>query len=335
MQSNIKFLLAIVIVLLVASYFVLNNRPNDAEKSQQMLIPELQDLINQVDGISIKKNDQLVTLERTDKMWRLLEMDGFIADTNKVAALLLDLRKLSLKQQKTSNPENYGTLSLAESGDNAATVVVLKSQGQVIADVSIGKRAPRSQGIYVRKNTEAQSWVSEGELSIKTTASDWLLNTIIDIGPELIRSVRYEPRDAEAFVINKLTPEDQSFGLDNVPESMKVSSQTDVDAAAGGLQKVTIESARKKIEIAEQDRVTRVTYELFSGATFAVDLIQTGEEKLVEVTVANDNNDAVLASELERWLFVLPAYKFDALNKRLSDFVEPQTTSATSESGEE
>ncbi len=323
MQNNVKVLLAIMLVLLVTSIFVLRNKPLTSDQNMEMLIPELQDLINQVDGIVIKKNDETITLDRKNNIWRLGEQDGFMADTNTVASLLLDLRKLKLKQRKTSNPDNYAKLALADTGENAATVIVLKSQNQTIADVSIGKRAPKSQGTYVRKNNEAQSWLSEGEINIKTNVSGWILNTILDIEPGLIKSVSFKPNDSDHFVINKLTPEDANFVLADIPQSMQITSQTTIDAVAGGLQQLTIESAKKRAsQINESDKVSTVIYQLFSGTTFQLDLIQQADEKIINITVGNNGNDSMIEEEFQDWSFIVPSYKFDALNKRLLDLVE-------------
>lgn len=330
MQNNIKALVAIMLVLLVASFFVLRNNTADSGQNTEMLIPELQDLINQVDGIAIKKNDETITLNKRNNIWRLAEQDGFMADTNNVASLLLDLRKLTLKQRKTSNPDNYAKLSLAESGDNAAVVVVLKSKGEIVADVSIGKRAPKSQGTYVRKNNEVQSWLSEGEINVKTNASSWILNTILDIEPGLIKSVAFNPSDSDPFVINKLTPEDANFALADLPESMQIKSQNSIDAVAGGLQKLTIDSAkRRSTQTDDADRVSTVTYQLFSGTTFQLDLIQQSEDKFLNITVENNSNDSEIADELHEWSFIVPSYKFDALNKRLTDLIEAKDQEAS------
>ena len=55
MQNNFKFLIIALIVLAVISYFVLQNNRTYNTAEAQLLVPELKNLINEVDGIEIKK----------------------------------------------------------------------------------------------------------------------------------------------------------------------------------------------------------------------------------------------------------------------------------------
>ena len=124
-MKNNALLVGILLVLAVGSYFVLSDKGTDNDTTR-LLVPELQDQINEINGVVISKNDKQVSLSKKDGNWVVAEQQGFIADANNVANLLLELRKMTLKQKKTSNPENYHRLQLDESGVQAATNVVLK-----------------------------------------------------------------------------------------------------------------------------------------------------------------------------------------------------------------
>ena len=200
MKNNV-LLVGILLVLAVSSYFVLSDNGNDNDTTR-LLVPELQDQINEINGVVISKNDKQVSLSKKDGNWVVAEQQGFIADANNVANLLLELRKMTLKQKKTSNPENYHRLQLDESGVQAATNVVLKVDDIQLVEIAIGKKSQTGRGTYVRLNSDEQTWLASGSPNIKLESKDWIVTTILDIDSSLIKSVSYKSEDSD-FKLSK------------------------------------------------------------------------------------------------------------------------------------
>ena len=327
MQSNMKLLLGVLLILLISSYFILQNKSVSTTGQIQMLVPELDNLINEVDGIVISKNDKIITLNKQDGIWRIAEVDNFMADANKIATLLLDLRKFSLKDKKTSNVDNYDKLSLAESGEHAASRILLKNVTSQFADIYIGKQAQRSQGTYVRKNAESQAWLSDGTINLKLDSSYWIINTILDIDGSTVKSITFKPVGSVPFSVNKLTPNDQGFVLADIPAGMQLKTAIDLNSLANGLQKFSIESAAAKTAI-NDDLVISVIYQLFSGMTYQLDLFKQDENRLLSISLNNIDSNSKFDQQLENWIFTIPGYKFDALNKKLEDLIESESGQA-------
>ena len=320
MQNSIKFLLAGFIVLVVVSWFVISGKKSTIAQ-EQFLIPELQSEINDIDKIEIKRNDKIINLSKAEGTWRIQQVNNFIADANKVANLLLDLRKFKLKEKKTFNPDNYAKLSLAESGTNAATVIKLYKGEIEIANVSIGKQAQKSQGTYVRKNDEVQTWLSHGKLSVKLDTNDWIVNTIFDVDVSQIKSVAFKSSDKESFAINKLSPQDTSFEITSMPDNHQLKTGLAINTLANGLQKFTIENIVDIQELPEKSVLT-VTYELFSGLQYQLSFYQKEDKILMKVDFVNLGSNNQYEQQLSQWSYEIASYKFDALNKKLSDVVE-------------
>jgi hypothetical protein len=329
MQNNFKLLITALIILAVISYFVLQNNHANNTSEAQLLVPELGNLINEVDGIEIKKNDKSIHLSKSDGIWRIAEADGYMADTNKIANLLLGLRKFTLKEKKTNNPDNYHRLDLAETGENAAAIIKLKNADSQFADISIGKQAQRSQGTYVRKNDDPQTWLSQGEINLDMDSSNWIVTSILDIESHNIKSVSFSPSESVAFNINKLTPDDQNFVLDNIPQGMQIKADTDINSLASGLQKLSIDSVLKIMDTIDVPKVNTITYQLFSGMTYQLDLYNEGDQYMLTVELKNITDDTQFDKQLENWLFVMPKYKFEALNKSLDQLIETKSEVST------
>ncbi len=320
MQNSIKILVAGFIVLAGISWAVINGKKSTSTQ-EEFLIPELQSQINDIDEIVINKNDKTISLSKTDGTWRIQQADNFIADANKVANLLLDLRKFKLKEKKTTNPENYGKLSLAKTGKDAATSIKLKKKGAEIANISIGKQAQKSQGIYVRKNDETQTWLSQGKLDVKLEGKDWIVNTLFDVDISQIKSVVFKTDDKESFTINKLSPQDKSFVIKKLPENHQLKTGLAINTLANGLQKFTIETIANKGDLPEQTVLT-VIYELFSGLQYQLSFYPKEDKTLMKVVFENLSDNNAYEKQLTQWAYVVPSYKFDALNKKLSDVIE-------------
>jgi hypothetical protein len=252
-----------------------------------------------------------------------------MAATNKIANLLLGLRKFTLKEKKTNNPDNYHRLDLAETGENAAAIIKLKNADSQFADISIGKQAQRSQGTYVRKNDDPQTWLSQGEINLDMDSSNWIVTSILDIESHNIKSVSFSPSESVAFNINKLTPDDQNFVLDNFPQGMQIKADTDINSLASGLQKLSIDSVLKIMDTIDVPKVNTITYQLFSGMTYQLDLYNEGDQYMLTVELKNITDDTQFDKQLENWLFVMPKYKFEALNKSLDQLIETKSEVST------
>jgi len=321
MKNNLKYLIIVFILLFVVSYFVLDSNNSESNESM-MLIPELKSQINDITSIIITKNEQTLSFSNSSGTWRILEANNYLADANMIATLLLDLRKLKLKEKKTLKPENYSWLSLDKTGVNAATQIKLRNTKSQFADVFIGKKSQNFQGTYVRKNNDPQTWLSEGSINIKLAPEDWIVSTIIDINTNEIKSVTYES-NGEQFIIDRIAP-NESFSLLDIPESMQLIANINLNDLANGLQKFNIESASTRVDVETLPMLT-VTYQLFSGLRYHLKVTQVNELYHLNIDLTQTDSATDFDRQLENWTFVVAKYKFDALNKNLSDLIEEKS----------
>ena len=149
-----------------------------------LLAPGLEAKLNDVSAVVVKGKDETVTLEKGTDAWIVREKGGYPADTGKVRKLLIGLSKATLLEQKTSNPERYGELGVADlepaapadatppadkSAEPATTAgslvdVQVPLEGTDHFMLLIGKTARGATGTYVRKSGDTQSWLASGDL---------------------------------------------------------------------------------------------------------------------------------------------------------------------------
>ena len=321
MQNSSKYLIIITLLLALASYVLLLNKSPEAAVDA-LLIPELQDKVNDVDGISISQGQSVLHFYKDGGVWRIKELNSFFADTNKIAQMLLNLRNFKLKQPKTSNPKNYQKLGLA---DSQAINIVLKSNENTFADLFIGKQALKTQGSYVRKKSDKQSWLSTGQLRIELDKNYWMVKNIIDVDASQIQSVSYQAVDDE-FKIIKAKPADEVFLLEPMPKDKQLKSSVDLNSLANGLSKFTIDSVVSDITLDEDNLVNSLSYVLFSGVIYQLKLYKQADESYVKIAVENTATLTAVEKQLDKWIFTLPKFKFDALNKKITDILEEVST---------
>ena len=329
MKNNV-LLVGILLVLAVSSYFVLSDKGTDNDTTR-LLVPELQDQINEINGVVISKNDKQVSLSKKDGNWVVAEQQGFIADANNVANLLLELRKMTLKQKKTSNPENYHRLQLDESGVQAATNVVLKVDDIQLVEIAIGKKSQTGRGTYVRLNSDEQTWLASGSPNIKLESKDWIVTTILDIDSSLIKSVSYKSEDSD-FKLSKSSPDEESFTLENTPDDKQIKSSANLSDYANGLQKFSISKVIDKTEFVKSD--LSVQFEEFSGTQYTLEMTKVDEDYLMNLSLANAESIPEFVKKLQNWTYVIPSYKFDALNKKIDDLLEDKTEARADDNAE-
>lgn len=323
MKNNSKFLIAILIVMFIGSYFVLQNNQSSINGEAQLLIPELQNKINDVDVIVLSQNGNQLHLIKSEGIWHLTEAENYLADTNKIASLLLNLRKFNMTDKKTSNPENYKSLGLASNGKDAATVVKLSHGEQQFADIALGKKAQKSQGTYVKKNADKQTWLSTGEVNVSLDSNDWIVTTILDIPSSNIQSVIYSPKDSKSFEINKLTPKDQAFALKTeLPEKMQLKESIQLNELANGLQNFKIDSV-SDAELNAVNADLKVQYKTFNGVIYQLQIYKINDKYVLNLKLENADSASDFDKQLQNWHYDIPSYKFDALNKKLDDLIEP------------
>ncbi len=321
MQSNSKYFIVIAFVLALISYVLIQDKA-PVVAVDAFLIPELQDKVNDVDAISLSQGQNSLDFFKQEGVWRIKQLNSFFADTNKIAQMLLSLRKFKLKQPKTSNVENYSKLGLAEP---QAIKVVLKNKGKVFADFYIGKQAMKVQGTYVRKNSDKQSWLSTGQLSIKLDKDEWMIKNIIDVDASQVQSVSYQPVNETGFKIAKKAPTDKDFILETSAKELQLKPVIELTVLANGLSTFTIKDVVNDISIDESSLVNVVSYQLFSGATYNLKLYTQADKHYLKIDVKNVGSLKNIEKQLNKWLFTLPQFKFDALNKKNIDILEDKS----------
>lgn len=230
------------------------------------LLPALKSALNDVSEIRIAKADgNHTTLKKQGAQWIVHERD-FIADAAKVRKLLLDLSKLEVVEEKTSDPASYAALNVenvppanpdsapAPKASNAnsydfnesasATRIEVVTPRKTWALIS-GKSAGYKNG-YARIADAKQSFLVSPRIDAEVAPQRWLEHTIVDIPEARIQSVAVKPAKGSAYTVSREKKEQENFTVSPVPPKRKLSDASSGNALARALEGLSLDDVRKK-----------------------------------------------------------------------------------------
>ncbi|WP_027133845.1 DUF4340 domain-containing protein [Geminicoccus roseus] len=329
-------------VILATAALVMQDRPLVSTSLDQPLAPTLAPRINDVVRIDVSGPDGAASLERKeDAGWVVAQKNGFAADEQAIVGLLRKLGTLRIVEAKTALPERLPRLEL---GDPAAPdsrsrrILLQDAAGEVVADLVVGKRAfgvfgPGRTGTYVRLADDNQAWLTDAEITLPTSAAEWISSEVIDIAPERVKLVSLEPQDGVLVTTSRAGPEATQFDLAGVP-AKEAADQAKLEELSQVLSQLTLLDVRPAQEVAFPDVPERVRVETFDGLTVVLTWISLPDASWLRVgSVTADSTASAevkeeaarLAARTDGWVFHVGGYVTEQLGQTLDDLlVKPE-----------
>lgn len=224
-KINSFTILLILTILMVILMLLTIQRPNTSSDDNRLLYPDLLGELSNVDQIKfLAVGQEPFILEKKDADWFVKERWGYLADFNKVKRALIDVAEARILEQKTSDPEFYGVLGVAdvlEGGDATARQVTLLSNGKVIADLIVGSQRETNSTsgpsqYHVRKADGDESWLVQGYLQLNPVILNWVEGEVFHVARERVQQVTITQPTGQSAVIQNIGEKDK-FGVPNMP----------------------------------------------------------------------------------------------------------------------
>lgn len=298
------------------------------------VLPALSNQLDDVGRVALVHGDTKLTLVRKDKNWVVEEKEGYPADPVKLRQTLLGLADLRFVEPKTRKPELYPRLEVEDAGKKGAKstlITVADRKGSMLGEVIAGKRrddqlGSGTDGIYVRKPGDAQSWLASGTLDVSGETVKWLDRQFIDLPEKRVKQAVQTQPDGTSITIRRDKPEDK-LTLAELPAGKKLKSDGVLDepaAALAGLELTDVRPA-KGFDFPKTG-VAKAEYTTFDGLTVTVELIEKDGTNWLKLRAAGSGDAAKKAAEINArtggWVYAVAAYKASALRTKLADLVE-------------
>lgn len=213
--------------------------------------------LNDVKTVEIASPEEAFLLEWREGSWVLPTKYDYPALDTLTKPFLLALSDLTIRERKTADPDLHGRLDLRDrsvSGSRSTRVTLKDNNDAVIADVLFGREGPRqgqqTRQFYVRTPGEAQTWLVEGDVTLRPTILDWIDRSVLNIPRSAIERVVVTPPQGAPYqlVINSQSSGADDFTLSGLKDGETVGRQFDVNAIAGGLQRLTHDDLRPDMD---------------------------------------------------------------------------------------
>lgn len=247
-------------------------------------LPDLAARIGEVAEISVRTAERSMTARRTADGWVLSEASDYPVDPEQVRGIVLGLAEMRLVEAKTDNPQKLARLELepvTEEGAKSRLVTLRDAQGNVLAEVVLGKRkfslyGPGKAGMYVRQADSDQAWLADRAIDIPDEPLDWLERKILELNKEQIAEILLQPGTPEAAILRRSTPEQQDFVLVGRPDGREVDGDK-IDRIAGVFATLSMTDVARTEDKPLPEPIGHALFRTFVGPEIEVSVAKTGE----------------------------------------------------------
>lgn len=327
-----------VVVFAVVAWLGTDRQPETAAAGP--LVPGLVEQVNQVEALDVVAGgaDAPIRLRRERDRWRVLEKDSYEADFDLVHGLLRSLAEGRRAEARTTNPEHFRRLGVADLSDPEADGAQLEFPGRDLPPLIVGHPDPTGAGRFVRLAGDGQVWLSDRLLDIPATPVDWLERSVMDIPSEDIAEVVIRHPDGDTVQLRSTGPGSSEFVLTNVPGEREAGPAWIRASVARGLSGLRLEDVRRH-HPPLPDEAVRVLFTTDDGLHFVAALFEHEDGRWAHFTVSPETEAAAEAEEaagpdsrlidavtvdarLSPWEFRIREQRFRDLTRRLEDFLE-------------
>jgi hypothetical protein len=301
-----------------------------------VVMPDVRQKLGDVTRVTLIRGTTKTTLLRQNGRWVVEEKDDYPADQPKVAQAVRGLADLRYVEAKTREPDLYARLAVEDPGKKGAKstlVTVSDAKGTLLGELIAGKRqvdllGGGTDGIYVRKPGDAQSWLARGTLELADDSTDWLDRGILDVPREKVKEMVITQPDGGRLDIAHDKPA-APLALKDAPAGAKLKSDTVLVEPTTALASLTLNDVRPAAALPSPEAgVSHAEITTFDDVVFKIALFDKDGKSWARIEVSGGSGKAAkdaeaLDAKLKPWVFAIPDYKANALRTKLSDVTAP------------
>jgi Domain of unknown function (DUF4340) len=323
-------LLLVVLGVLAAAggwYFGTATTPREqvAVDAGKLMFPDLAPKLRDAAKIEITSQGRTLAIERKGDAWGLADRGGYPVTDTKLRGMLTALTELRLVEPRTSEPEQYHRIGVADpdARDSKSSLLrVLDGAGKPMVSVIVGHRRVRTQAkvpeqVYVRRPGEAQAWLAEGSLQADSDPQLWLDRDIMNIDHNRIARVVATRGDQTL----EFTRQNGKFDLTRPAEHPKLEGYR-VEDVSRALESLTLQDVQAD-DKPVGEAVGRGVFTTSDGLTVTASVFRGDKDIWARFTASGDDKAKAeaerLAARLAGWTYQLGSWKEKSLVPTLDD----------------
>ena len=305
--------------------------------------PDLIAKANDVETLSIVSNKAKFTIAKTDTGWGLADKGGYKVSFEKIKSAIVGLGELKLLESKTADPARHERLEVEDPGSLEAKsigVSLKDKDGKVLASGVIGKRqaglfGEGGGGTYLRRGSDAQSWLAEGIVDLGAEPNDWMIRDIVNFEAEDIARLVLNQPDGAEITVTRADRKAKDYVVTGVPEGRELKDSNEGKNLAGGLWRLTFEDVKPAKDLEFTDKPYTAVYETFDGITVRVEMTMVDNVVWGRFSASAENAEgddeakealvkkaAEITERAKGWVYELSPGEGEKLTTKIEDVLE-------------
>ncbi|MDX2308505.1 MAG: DUF4340 domain-containing protein [Hyphomicrobium sp.] len=319
--------------LAVATYVAATPWASRLSFEPARLLPQLSSRASDVAAIEVRQGKTTAKLEKQDGTWRITSEGGYPADPEKVRALLVAATEADVVEKKTARMERHADLGLADpelAETSARLIRFLDKSGAPVAEIIAGRTTldafeASKGGTYVRRPGDNQSYLANREIAASLSLRDWAETKLVDLKPEVIKSIRIEPVGQAPYEI-KRAADGKSHELVAMPAGKKLKYVSGVDDIAEAVSLIEFKGVAKAGAADNLPSKGKATFTTDNGFNVVVEFRSDDKDAYVRITPSGEGDSKAAADALTQrtqgFDFEVPLAELRACIVNLADLIE-------------
>lgn len=310
MNARTTILLVVILVVLgVVATLTETNRKKQWKPTGNKLLPEY--VHDEVDAIDLNKGNLHVALAKSGDKWVVETENGQPADTALVSGILGNLTGVTTDDLVSSNPESHASLEV----DSTGVDVVLRSGGEEVGHLIVGKPGPDGMSTYVRPSGQDKVYRVPVYLRPQVDRGDqtWRNKTVLKVAQADVASytttdstgsvtVAQDPSGEWKMTAPQESPVQPSI-LPIVLQSLtNITSRAFADSVSS-LAAVGLDPPKRTLEIE----------------------LRSGERHTVLIGIENGASQSYVKRADDPTVYLVPAGRWNTVFRRPSELMAPET----------
>ncbi len=321
-----------VLVLMTLAYLSVRDTDSVETELGRLVFTDLNASLDQVTQVRINLGQQAVSLEKQAGEWRVVDREGYSADMPQVSRLLRSLADMVYLEPKTSRPERFVSLSLAnkDAQQGAATYVELQAPNQLWS-LLVGAAPVNRGGQYIRLPAQDQAWLVDQRLMLDSSPAQWLSPVILNVDSEQVKTVILSRQNAGMVKIGNISAasgEIENARVTNLPGDVSVTYTGAADEVTRALVNLRLQDVQALNNIDWQDAIA-AQFELVDNKTLLIRGVMVAGECWISVSLGSDFSPQErliygLGDDVEQWAYKVSQYNYQLLARQMVDFIEAE-----------
>jgi hypothetical protein len=199
-QALTLFLIAGALIAIAAVTLGIESRGLSPNNASGPVLPGLEETIGGAQRISITSADATYRIERTQQGWAMRDRDDFPVLSSRLAQLTEGLEELRYVRRMTSDASKHERLGVTDprEGGRGILVQIEDGRGALLVNLILGVE---TNGLYVRRPDEAQTWAAEGELPPLRDVAAWMDLQPLGVTADRLARVEVMPAEGRAYIL--------------------------------------------------------------------------------------------------------------------------------------